>query len=1171
MRFPNRTVFALVALTTAVSLCQFAFAQYTVSTIAGGGPNNLPALQSSIGNAPSIALDGTGNVYIADAYASQVLKLSTTGTVTVAAGNGTQGYSGDGGPATSAALGVFGPEGIAVDGSGNLYIADTYNSVIRVVNTGTTSVTIAGTAIQPGTIQTIAGNFAAGAGYSGDNGPATSAQLNDPFGVAVDIHGNIFIADTDNFVIREVSNSGGTIQTVAGNFAAGAGFSGDNGPATSAQLDNPEGVYVDANGNIFVADTLNAVIRAVNPGAGSVTIAGVTIAAGNIQTVAGSHYNSQSGTACQFTGDNGPALSAFLCLPVGIFVDGFENIYIADTANYAIREVGAAGTITTVAGTLGQFGYTPASGPATSALMNYPAGVAVDGSGNLFVADSDNYVVREVTSGNIQTIAGNNTLAYSGDGAPATSAELNFPGAVFVDAAGNVFIVDSNSSVIRVVNTGAQAITLAGVTIQPGAIQTVAGNGTTCAVPAPGGCGDGGPSTSAQLNFPAGIFVDASENIFIADTGLPSAENSAIRVVNTGTQAVTVAGVTIQPGSIATVVGTLGTAGFSGDGSAPTSAELSNPQGVVLDGAGNLYIADTGNSAVRVVNTGTTALTIAGVTIQPGAIATVAGTPPTACADTSTGCGDNGAATAAFLSFPSGISVDGTGNIYIADTFSSAVRVVNPGTQPVTIAGTTIPPGDILTVAGTLGRDGYSGDNGAPASALLNTPWGVWVDTLGNIFIADTDNSAIRQVVAVDSTIQTIAGTGAAGFSGDGSSAASAQLSGPETVALGAGNIFIADSQNSRIRQLVSTVSVSVVPASTIVPAGGTQQFLAVVTGATNTSVTWQVNGVTGGNATVGTIAADGLYTTPATIPGSAIIVTAISDANGTTPGSASVTIAASGAPAVSITTNPPGVTVVYTSTTQQFTANLTGVTSSGVNWEVNGTAGGNSTVGTIDASGFYTAPTAVPSPALVIISAISQADSTVSASYPITIVTAPSASQPPPQTISAGGTANFSLSLNANTGIPHQPITLSCLQRSLPTGATCSFTPPTITPSSSAVAFNLKVSVPSSAASLAEKPSTSLVAKVFASFSPVGFSPVGFITLAGFLLLVGYGRNSKRRRFSLCFSLAICCLFCAALVACGGSSHSTTNPVTYNIQVQGTTAAQPNPVPITVVQLTVQ
>ncbi len=1109
-----------VAFFVALFALQTAFAQYNISTVAGGGPSNLPPLQSGIGYAASVVRDATGNTYIADSYSSQILEVSTAGTLSVIAGNSTLGYAGDGGPATAAALDR--PESIALDSSGNLYIADTDNSVIRVVNTGSQTLTVAGVTIAPGKIQTVAGTGTAG--YGGDGGPAPAAILNSPYGVFVDGQGNIFIADSDNSVIREVIASTGNIQTVAGTPGT-TGYSGDGAAATSATLDLPQGVFVDASGNIYIADTFNSVIRVVNPGSQPVTIAGIAIPAGDIQTVTGIQYDAGLGNTCQFTGDTGPATSAYLCLPDGVFADASGNIYIADTSNFGIREVVTAGTISTIAGTLGTSGYSGDGGAATSAELNYPAAVFVDSTGSVFIADTDNYVIRAVAAGNISTIVGNGTLAYSGNGAAGTSAALNIPYGIFVDASGNLYIADTYNSAVRE------------VVAATGIIQTLAGNGVACAAPS-SGCGDGGLAPAAQLNFPQGVFVDANGNVFIADT-----ENSVIREVVAST------------GVIQTVAGTPGSAGYSGDAGAPTSAQLSSPTTILLDVAGNIYIADTGNSAIRVVNPGAASVTIAGVTIQPGTIATIAGNG-TACSDTSSGCGDTGPATSAQLNFPSGISLDASGDIFIADTFSNAIREVTAST------------GVIQTVAGTLGQRGYSGDNGPATSALLDTPYGLFVDSLGNIFVADTYNEVIREVVAVNNnTIQTIAGNGTAGYTGDSGPSSSAELNRPIGVMGGASAaVFIADTENSRIRQLVSAITMAIVPQSATVPLGDTQQFAATVSGSTNPGVSWLVNNTSGGNSTVGTISSAGLYEAPATLPSSAVTVTAVSNANGSTSASVVVTLAGSGTPAISVTSTPPGVTNIYTAATQQFNANVVGETNTAVNWLVNNVAGGNSTLGTIDTTGLYTAPAAIPSPALITITAVSQANSAVSGTYPVTIVATPTAQQVQSQTISPGSSANYSLSLNANTGNPRQPITLSCVQSSLPASATCTFAPATITPGTAAVPFTLTVSVPAGAASLLRTHGTWWAFEIF---------PV-FVPFAGRVLLGRRRQICGKQRFFLAFALTAL----LALGACGGSatSNSTStksnqNPEigSYSIKIQGTTAAQPSPVLITAVGLTVQ
>ena len=281
--------------------------------------------------------------------------MASTGIITTIAGTGTEGYSGDGGQATSAQLNT--PMAIALDAAGNVYIADSQNSRIRKITVST------------GVITTIAGTGTAG--YSGDGGPSTSAQINYPLGVTFDSAGNLYIADTQNNVVREVAASTGIITTVAGN--SFSGYSGDGGPATSAQLWGPESIAFDSSGNLYIADSYNQVIREVNHSSGT------------ISTIAG---NRTAG----YTGDNGPATSAELNYPYAISVDATGNVYISDYANFVIRMVSPTGIITTVAGN-GTSGFSGDGGPATSAQLSYPHGVALDSAGNLYIGDCGNHRV----------------------------------------------------------------------------------------------------------------------------------------------------------------------------------------------------------------------------------------------------------------------------------------------------------------------------------------------------------------------------------------------------------------------------------------------------------------------------------------------------------------------------------------------------------------------------------------------------------------------------------------------------------------------------------------------------------------------------------------------------------------------------------------------------------
>jgi sugar lactone lactonase YvrE len=440
--------------------------------------------------------------------------FAQSGTITTSAGNGASGFGGDGGPATAAQLNS--PFGVAIDSVGNLYIADPFTSRIRKVTAA-------------GVINTVAGNGSFG--FSGDGGPATSAQLNFPASVAVDSVGNLYFSDSANNRIRKVTPAG-TISTVAGNGTAG--FSGDGGPATAAQLNSPFGVAIDLVGNLYIADPNNDRIRKVT-------------AAGVINTVAG---NGIFG----FSGDGGPATSARLGSPPGVAVDSEGNLYIADQFNHCIRKVTPAAVISTVVGN-GSAGFSGDGGPATSAKLNAPSGVAVDSAGNLYIADRGNYRVRRVmASGVISTVAGNGTVGYSGDGGPATLAQMGFPTSVAADPANNLYIADQSNHVVRKVTFAIAsevffpqvavgggysttfAITNTGATVSSGNLILTDQQGNPLAVR--GELTDSsGTTQTASTGSAFALTVPAGGTVFLSTTGLtPGSQIKAgwARLASTG-------------------------------------------------------------------------------------------------------------------------------------------------------------------------------------------------------------------------------------------------------------------------------------------------------------------------------------------------------------------------------------------------------------------------------------------------------------------------------------------------------------------------------------------------------------------------------------------------------------------------------------------------------------
>jgi len=655
----------------------------------------------------------------------------------------------DGGSATSAPLRE--PIAVAVDSSGNLYIADAADNRIRKVD-------------QKGIISTYAGTGVPG--YSGDRGPAMAAELNTPTGIALDAKGNMFVADSGNFVIRRISVDG-TINTVAGNGNAMA--TGDNGPATSAQM-NPVAVAVDTLGNYYIADGFNYRIRMVNTKGIITSIAGTGIPG--------------------YSGDGGPAASAEIGFVTDLAVDNTGNVYLADYYNLAVREIATTGMITTVAGGV-EFGSIDGGVPATTAVM-VPDGVALDGSGNLYIADADsnNTVIWQVnlSTGLIYNFAGTGAVGFQGDGGVPTAAELNAPGGLVISG-GQLYVADTGNERVREI---ANSI-----------ITTVAGTSIR----------DGGPAALAFLNFPEGLAIDSTGDILIADTGNNEARlfrvgadinafgqvlgsPSGVAVDQTGNFYVSDEEadfpsqnphvLKLLPDGTTSIIAGDGPDGFGGDNGQAGDASINLPEGLAVDAAGNVYLADYGNNRVRMINT-------------QGIITTIAGNGKPFFS------GDGGLATAAGMN-PADVAVDALGDLFIVDEANNRIRKVTPNNIITTVAGSGIP--------------GYTGDGGPAMAATLNVPTGIALDQTGNLYIADAGNSVVRRVTA-NGLITTIAGNGTlTPSSGDGGSAVAAALN-PWSVAVDqAGNVYVSDSFNDRVRMLTPVV---VRPASMSVVSGDGQ------------------------------------------------------------------------------------------------------------------------------------------------------------------------------------------------------------------------------------------------------------------------------------------------------------------------------------------------------------
>jgi len=665
----------------ALACATAAYGQGVIATVAGAGfVNNQPAAQSRLTSPAGVAVDASGNVYIA--ASTRIVKVDhASGILSVVAGGGNTIYNTGDGPALS--VRVL-PTTLAINQSGNVLFLD--SSRLRELN------------LQLGTVTTLAGSFLVNSS-TGDGGPAVDATLNSPQQFCLDSKGNIYIVELAGYV-RRIDATTSVITTIAGN--GGPRFAGDGGLATAATLIAPTGIAVDSSGNLYISDT------------GDFRIRKITAATQIITTIAGTGHGPAGG-------DGGSALAASFDGPYGLAVDSHANVYALDK-NRVRLITAATGRIATIVGN-GQPALAGDGGPAVQSQLNGPTSLALDSAGDLYIADTGNQRVRMVAAatGVIQTFAG---TSNNGDGGLAAGAVLATPTSIAVDAAGDLFIGGGN--VIRKVDQAS------------GIISTIAGGGNSTQ--------NGVTALQAQLD-PLSLAVDSAGNLYV---GEPS------RVVRIDTAL-----------TVTTLAGT-GVAGYSGDNGPAVSAQVNNVDAVAVDAAGDVLIADFGNARVRRIAAAT------------GIITTVAGNGQT------TYSGIGGPAAQAGIGSATGVAVDPSGNIYISSTNTFFLFEVSP-------AGT-------LSIAAGVGGCGYLGDGGPGTTAAVCQPLSLVSDTNGNIFIGDNNCYCVRRLVQSPSLIQTVAGTGSKGYDGDGGPATQAHLQSATAVAVSGTTLYIADVLSGVVR-----------------------------------------------------------------------------------------------------------------------------------------------------------------------------------------------------------------------------------------------------------------------------------------------------------------------------------------------------------------------------------
>lgn len=1124
----------------------------------------------------------SGYLDSASGSARYLISSSSTPFIYSLAGNGLAGYSGDGGLAVQAQLNA--PYASTVDAAGNLYIADYGSNVVRKVNATT------------GIITTIAGTGTSG--HTGDNGPASSAELSNISSIAVDGSGNVYIGEQLLCDVRKV-DSNGVITTYAGNGTCGlGGNNGNNGPAASAVLYPIYGLTLDAAGDLYIATYYD--------------IRKVTASTGTITTVTG------DGNIFGSAANGGPATQAGLSGITGIALDSMGNLYFSESINDDVRMVnGQTGILSLFAG--GSSNRSGGDGgPASSAGLYWPTALATDGSNNLYIDDWFDSAIRKVNlqTGIITTIAGNwsSGASVGGDGDPATSVSLGYPQSISSDKVGNLYVcwgervykvtapmapptpitASPTFSVAAGTYANGQTLSISSptsgsnlyvsfgsnppdtnfggyygpmdisgtatvnvVAVAPGQLPSapVSATYTITAPPAKvitttagsgifGFTGSGGPALNAEFGAPAAIVMDASGNQYILDQ-----YNGAVWKITAGS------------GTITLIAGT-GTSGYQGDGGPATSAEFSYPSSIAVDGAGNLYISDTNNNRIRMVSAATQVVsTIAG----PG---------------TQGNLGDGGPATSALISAPMGMVIHG-GSLYFADQFNARVRAINLTTGIIsTVAGgghssgdgevatdaalkqpeqvtfdssgnlylfdrgslllrmVAAGTGDISTLAGN-GLFGSPTPGGPATDSALGPVQGLAVDAAGNVYFSDYPNNVLK-IDAKTKVLSNFAGNGYAGFSGDGGDALMAGLSAPQGLAFDtSGNLYIADFGNFRIRE-VSTPIATATPTFSVASGAYTgTQNISITDATANATIYYTTDGSTPDTGST-------KYSGPITV-GNTETIQAIAVASGYAQSAV-----ASAAYTITIPTPSIGLTAsanpIFTSNPVTFTATLSstyGTPTGTVNFLDGTTQLGSGTL----SGGVATYTTSSLAAGSHSITAVYGGDTNFKAATSTAVAEtvedftfAPPSGGSTSATASPGGTATYTLSVTPPSGgSSAAAITFSI--SGLPTGATATFTPTSVPAGAGPTNVTLTIQLPASAAA-----------------TPGELRAFGDAPLAlGFLLLplLG-GRRFRRSLAGKATVVAFALLALGALggvTGCGGGSSGSTSsqPQNYTLTVTAT------------------